>query len=42
MARERIISSSEIASDHESHAKTIDERPSIRPTTLDQYLGHLI
>jgi len=39
MARERIISSSEIASDHESHAKTIDERPSIRPTTLDQYLG---
>jgi len=39
MARERIISPSEIASDQETHASTIDARPSIRPTTLDQYLG---
>ena len=39
MARERIISPSEIASDQEVRANTIDERPSVRPTTLDQYLG---
>ena len=39
MARERIISPEQTASDKESHANTIEERPSIRPTTLDQYLG---
>ena len=39
MARERIITPEQIASDKEAHANTIEERPSIRPTTLDQYLG---
>lgn len=39
MARERIISPSEQAVDLEPEQCEIDSRQSIRPTTLDQYLG---
>ena len=39
MARERIISPSEQTSDEEDHDCFIATRPSIRPTTLDQFLG---
>lgn len=39
MTRERIITPTHIDSDQEAHSDTFDERPSIRPTTLDQYLG---
>ncbi len=39
MARERIISPKQTASDKETYANNIEERPTIRPTTLDQYLG---
>jgi Holliday junction DNA helicase RuvB len=41
MARERIISPTQIDSDQEAHSSNIDERPSIRPTTLEQYLGQV-
>ncbi len=39
MTRERIISPVQLKSDPEPQADVFEERPSIRPTTLEQYLG---
>ncbi len=39
MTRERIISPSEQHADQETSQNDVEVRPSLRPTTLDQYLG---